>query len=133
MARTVSRQLLVERACSLAPAAAVAGAVKALTRLGYQRSSGSPRGVTLVSGSSDHHRLTVEADGQQLRFLFEGAVLGPPLDEVALQSVVDAAARAVSATPGAVAAPREVRCPLCATVAGPGEVTCAVCGARLEP
>jgi hypothetical protein len=131
----VSRELVIERACRLAAGAAVVAVARALTRAGYQQAAGSVRGAQLVSSASDHHRVAVSADGQRVVFRFEAAVLGPPLDPVALGRVADVAvsgATGAPATMAAAAGATEVRCQLCATVAPPGAVSCEVCGARVD-
>jgi hypothetical protein len=130
----MSRELVIERACRLSAEAAVVAVARALTRAGYQQASASVRGAQLVSSSADHHRVAVSADGQRVVFRFEAAVLGPPLDAVALGRVADVAVGGATGAPAApvVSSSAEVRCQLCATLAPVGAVTCEVCGARVD-
>lgn len=136
--------LKLERECRVAPQVAVQLAVASLERQGYARSAASASEAQLLyqagsplAGQLDRHRhrLTVNADGAMMTFLFEAGLTHGGLvvdsERAELERRVDAVMAQVVRTAPLAGRPRAARCPVCATVAADGAKTCAMCGIEL--
>ncbi len=129
------REVAFERAVRAEPSRVLQRVEKWLTANGYEVSARSNHELNFIGGTtSGRHRLTVRADGQQVRFGFVPGAPGVSLPEAAeLERRVEAALQELGAgLPGPEAAkpasPPSRRCSICATPLAVTDRFCPMCG-----
>lgn len=127
------REVSFERAVRAEPGRVLQRVEKWLTANGYEVSARSNLELNLIGGSTGgRHRLTVRADGTQVRFGFVPGAPGVTLPEAAeLERRVDACLQELDATAPLAAKPASPlgrRCSICATPLAATDRNCPMCG-----